>query len=344
MRWFKIGLLFGILAFVCFYFFATTLEESKTISAQKELNYPAAKLFPQFNNLQNFVKWNSYFKENKNYYYQFFTPYEGLNSSMTFYNDKREREGDLFLKYVKNNKFIRYSLFTANEVRPYTLEVNFLPQSADKTLIKYTFKTPKIPVLARPFNIITESDFNENLHRSLDNLSIVLSNKVDKEQKISQLKFDSVMVEKSDSEILLGVNVSAGNKNNDLVSNIILNHSKVRNYLLNDLHKEEDEFGAPTLITDPNELKSKTISYFYGFPLSKKVTVNDNNFVYRYLNDTKTLVIYFKGPYKERIKSFQKLMSVAKVQELRTGLLYETFLEPPSSSGECTLRLALQIL
>ncbi len=198
--------------------------------------------------------------------------------------------------------------------------------------------------MARPFHVISEANFKENLSSSLANLSTLLGNKVDKDRQIARLKFDSVMVEKEENSILLGVNVSASNKKGDLIKDIVLNHNKVKNFLMTDLQKEEDEFGTPVFITDPSDLKSKNISYYYGFPLSKKVSVNDNNFIYKYLSPKKYLIIYYKGNYQERLRSYQKLVSEAKKEKVRTGQLYETFLEKPIENRDVVLKIALEIL
>ena len=44
------------------------------------------------------------------------------------------------------------------------------------------------------------------------NLSQLLSGKVDKEILLSKIKYDTLMVEKQDSQLLLGINVSSVNK------------------------------------------------------------------------------------------------------------------------------------
>lgn len=344
MRWFKFIVFLLALAFTGFYIFASNMDETKSFSAQKDLNYSVEKLYPQFNNLQNFTKWNTFFKGHKNYHYSYFTPYEGKNSGLTYYNEKNERQGDLFIKYAAKNRSLLYYLYTSTTGNPFVFEITFKKISPQKTTITYLLRTPKIPVFIRPFHVISENDFKENLRGSLVNLSNLLSDKVDKDNQIARLKFDSVMVEKGENNILLGVNVSSSNKKDDLIKNIVLNHNKVKNFLLTDLHKEDDEFGTPVLITDPNDFKSKTISYYYGFPLSKKLTVNDNNFIYRYLTPKKYLIIYYQGNYQGRLKSLQKLMTEAKNQQLRTGQLYETFLKKPTETDEETLKMALEIL
>jgi hypothetical protein len=344
MRFLKFAVILGIFAFGVYYISASYMEDSKTYTLQKEVNYPLEKIFPQFNNLQNYKHWNSFFKDQKNLKYSFFTPYEGQNSTLSWSNEKGKNEGDISIKFSEPNKAIRYFWFRPNEKFPTVVDVKFKKISPEKTLLSYVVKTPKIPVLMRPFHVVSESFYTENITSSLVNLSNLLSNKVDKENQLARLKFDSVMVEKQSSAILLGINVSASNKKDALVKNIVLNYNKVKNFLLTDLQKEPDEFGLPVLITDPNDLKSKDVFYFIGFPISKKVNVSDNNFIYRYLSEQNQLIIYYKGDYFGRLRALQKLNSEAKKQELRTGQLHETFLENPSETGEETLKLALEIL
>jgi hypothetical protein len=59
MRGFKIfiyiGIFFGIYALSMF-----LVDESKSFIIEKEINYPIDKVFPQFNNLQNFTQWNDF--------------------------------------------------------------------------------------------------------------------------------------------------------------------------------------------------------------------------------------------------------------------------------------------
>lgn len=344
MRFLKFTIIFAVLAFGIYYISASYMQDSKTYTYQKEINYPIEKVFPQYNSLQNFKNWNSFFKDQKNLKYSFFTPYEGLNSTLSWANENGKNEGDLSIKFSEPNKAIRYFWFRPNENFPTVIEVKFKKISTDKTSISYLVKTPKVPVLYRPFHVVSEKFFTENISSSLANLSNLLSNKVDKEKRLARLKFDSVMVENQSNAILLGINVSTSNKKDALIKNIVLNYNKVKNYLQTDLQKESDEFGFPIIITDPNNLKSKDISYFIGFPLSKKVNISDNNFIYRYLSTQKQLVIYYKGDYFGRLRAIQKLNAEAKKQELRTGQLHETFLENPSETGEETLKLALEIL
>jgi ferredoxin-fold anticodon binding domain-containing protein len=60
--------------------------------------------------------------------------------------------------------------------------------------------------------LISEDYIASTIDKSMINLSQVLSGKVDKEILLSNIKYDTLMVEKQNGFLLLGVNVSSVNK------------------------------------------------------------------------------------------------------------------------------------
>lgn len=344
MRWLKIIFLVFIFLFTAYsaiiYFFA---EESKSFTIQEEINYPVDKVFQQFNNFQNFTKWNNYFANSKDIRIEYYQPYEGQGSSISFYDKKNNRNGEMFIRYQNLNKTLKYQLFEGEKSAPTSIDIKFIGVSPEKTKMIWYVKTAKQPFLKRSVNFWTEEKFAENLNSSFSNLTTLLGNKVEKYQKLSSIKYDSVMVEQQDANLLLGVNVSSANKKDGLFKNIIINHNKVYNFVTSDLGKNEDEFGYPILVTNPGNYKDKEVSYFYGIPLSKKVGISDNNFSFRTVSSTKAYIIYFKGNYINRIKSIQQLLQKIKKDTLRNGDLYQTFLESPEEGKDVNIKLSIPV-
>ena len=343
MRFFKFGILILLFLAAAYAVSMTFVDESKSFTLEKEINYPVDKVFPQFNNLQNFARWNAFFTENNNLSYQFFTPYEGKGSSMT-YRDKKDDGyfGDLFIRYDNPNRTIRYQLFEGEKNNPYLIDIKFKPNQEKTTVIWY-IHTPKQPLLKRSLNLLTEDFIADNIDKSMQNLFNILGNKVDQDKQRDNIKFDSLMVENQDSELLLGINVSTKNVKDALFKNIVMNHNKVLNYVKMDLGKRDDEYGAPVLITDADNFKDKEVSYFYGIPLSKKMGISDNNFSFRTLNASQNYVIYYQGNYAGRIKAIQQLLLKAKRDTMRTGDLQQTFLEEPVTDESAVLKLSLPV-
>ena len=197
--------------------------------------------------------------------------------------------------------------------------------------------------MGRAYNLISEDYIASTIDKSMINLSQVLGGKVDKEILLSNIKYDTLMVEKQNGFLLLGVNVSSVNKKGELIKNIELNHGKVYNFVTKDLGKKEDEFGVPVLITDARAYKNKEVSYYYGIPLSKRVGVSDNNFSFRTVGSTDSYVMYYQGKYDGRIKAINQLLDKAKKDSMRNGELQEMFIEAPNSRADVKIKLTLPV-
>ena len=318
------------------------VDESKSFVHHSEIDYPVDRVFPQFNNLQNFTTWNDFFNEKDNISYNFFSPYEGIGSAMKFSDKKNDDFGDLFIRYSNPNRTLRYQLFEGDSENPYLIDVKFIP-SGNKTKMIWNIHTPKRSYLERSLNLVAEDFFVENIDKSMKNLYLLLGNKVNKDQILASVKYDSVMVENREGGLLLGVNVSTRNTKDILFKNVIMNHNKVLNFVKSDLAKKDDEFGTPVLMTNPANLKDKEVSYFYGVPLSKRTSVSDNNFNFHTINASKMYVIYYRGNYNSRIKNIQELVKKAKKDTLRNGQLMEEFLEEPAENQDVKLKLSLPV-
>jgi hypothetical protein len=77
-------------------------------------------------------------------------------------------------------------------------------------------------------------------------------------------------------------------------------------------------------------------------PLSKRISVSDNNFSFQTLNASKVYYIYYQGNYNNRIK-YSGLLKKAKKDTLRNGQLMEEFLEEPADNQDVKLKLSLPV-
>lgn len=343
MRWLKFGILAVLLLLGIYAASMYFVQESKTFTVEKEINYPIEKVYPQFNNFQNFTRWNQYFNDSKNISINYFSPYQGQGASISFHDEKTGKNGEMFIRYENPFSTLKYQLFEEKKSNPYLINIKFKIVSPTKTRMIWFVHTPKQTWLKRSVNLWTESEFVQNLDKSMANLANILSNKVDKDQLLTTIKYDSLMVEESEGNLLLGISVSTANKGDQLFKNIVLNHNKALNFVSTDLGKREDEFGFPMLLTDANNFKDKEVSYFYGIPLSKRISVSDNNFNFRTVNGSKQYIIYFKGDYKNRIRSIQQLLQKAKQDTMRFGELQQVFIEAPAEGKDVNMKLALPV-
>ncbi len=332
-------ILVGAYALSMYYF----VDESKNFQIEKEIDYPVDKVFSQFNNLQNFTRWNNFFTSSQSIDIDYYTPYEGKGSAISYEDPRNGTEGEMFIRYENPNRTLRYQLFENRNENPTLVDVKFKAVSAERTKITWYVHTPKLSVLSRVKNFWTEDRFAENIDKSMVNLKNVLGNKVEKDNQLAAIKYDSLMVENEEEKLLLGINVSTSNKKDALYRNIVMNYNKVYNYVTMDLGKKDDEFGYPMLITDADNYKDKEVSYFLGIPLSKKMGITDNNFSFRTVNSSQNYVLYYKGTYAGRVKAIQQLIQKAKNDEMRYGDVQQTFIERPVDGQDVNVKLSLTV-
>ncbi|ATC34856.1 polyketide cyclase [Elizabethkingia anophelis] len=345
MKWVKLIITFLVLIFGIYAVSMIFVEKTKSFSVKKEINFPLEKVFPQFNNLYNFSQWNEFIQENDHLGFSYYTPYDGVGSSMHFVNKRDSAEnGDVFIRYVIPNRGIKYQLFKNTDSNPYLIDVSFKKLGAEKTEVTWYVRTPARPFLKRSLNLIYEENFVSGIDKSIAALANHLGNKVDREAKLNTIKYDTIVEENHEEAILLGLNVSASNrKKGDFFNSVVMNYNKLYSFMTKDLGKKNDEFGEPQLVMRSNNVNDKEISYFYGATVSKKFDVTDNNFNFRDVKASKTLVAYYKGNYEGRKKAIANLVAEAKKREMSVGELTEVFVEPPIENQDVILKIALQI-
>lgn len=334
-----------ILLFVGAYFLSMyyLVDESKNFKVEKQIDYSLEEVYPQFNNLQKFTRWNNFFSSSKNMHIDYYTPYEGQGSSLSYLDKKTNDNGELIIHYENPLKTLNYNLFENEKENASQIQVKFSPISPTKTKIVWEVHSPKLPVFKRVKNFWTEDVFTENIDKSMVNLKNVLGNIVGKDEQIAGIKYDTLMVEKAEGQLLFGINVSTANKKDAMYKNVAMNYNKVYNFVTADLGKTDDEFGYSVLVIDPDNYKDKEVSYFLGIPLSKRISVADNNFSFKTIPETETYVMYYKGSFEGRIRVIQQLLQKAKKEEMRVGDLRMTFIEAPYEGQDVSLKLSLQV-
>lgn len=318
------------------------VDESKSFSIEKEINYPLEKIEPQFSSFQNMSRWNAYFLENPKFKFQYFIPYSGVGSSMNFIDEKGQ-VGMAFLRYQNKGKILKYELFPPEFDAPLKIDVRFSAKGAT-TKILWVINTPEQPLLKRYQNLFSINNFESIIDQSMDNLKNILSDKIDKSSAIASIKYDSIMIEEQKEILLIGINATIPNKSKtQYYKNLVKNYNKITNFVTIDLGKKDDEFGLPMLLTPAKSYASKEASYFYGIPLSKKSDIIDNSFMYREIEPSKLYVMYYKGSYEGRIHTINKLLKKAMEDSLKVGMLQETFVQPPEENQSVLLKIAIPV-
>lgn len=326
MRWFRYLIVILCLFLIGYFWTIFSIRDNNEVFKGKtEINYPMEKIIPQFRNLQLFTQWNEYFQINKDLKIDYFLPHEGKGSSISFSENKNNIKGDLMIKEEKD-QFIRYYIFEKNNTQPHILDLRFSGKNK-KTNISWTLKNSKQEAEEPFFGYESEEGFYKFIDKSTDNLKYILAHRIDKEEQLKNIKFDTIFTENFSSELTLGV--STLSKSGLLFKNIIKDYNKVYNFMKTDLQKKEEQIDFLILINSTQNPKAKESSYFLGVPISKKENFSDNNFNYKNLPSSKSYTIFYKGLYQNRLSAVQKIKYLAKKNNETEEMLIQTFISPP---------------
>lgn len=343
MRWIKFVLAALVLVLLFYVASNNVKRESETYTVQTQVAQPLDRVYSQFSNLQNFSQWNTFFTQNSDFHFRYFSPYEGQGSSMSYKSASDEDVfGEIYVRYALPNNALRYHVYSGGSSKPVEVDVKFKPLK-NSTEVFWNIKVPAQPWWHSADTDFAPDNLESTINAGMRNLAANLANKVQKEQQRQNLKFDSLIVEESEGRLLLGVNVTTRNTKDLLFKNIVLNHNKTLNYITTDLGKKNDEYGEPVLITYADSFRDKEVSYYYGIPVSKRVGLTDNSFSFRTLNASRNYVIYYRGSYAGRVKAIQQILQQAKRDTLRTGDLQQTFIEEPAVESNVLLKLAVPV-
>lgn len=342
--WMKVSLIIISLLTIVYMLIINFMPNSQHFKVRRILPYGIDKVTGQFRNLQNFTSWNVLFGS-RDYTYTFYTPYEGAGSQVRFIGTGgNPQQGDLCIRYENPKKKIRYLLQNKLETHPYVIDVHFRAMTPYRTEVQWEITTPPISYLQRYKFFFSKNQFSSDLNQSIKQLLNVLSNKVEQNNYLANIKTDSIIVEEQKPALLIGISASTTNKKENLLSSLLLNHDRLVTYLTKDLKKKEDEYGRPIVLFKSTDLKDKEISYFYGMPINHNQKITDNNFSIKQLPARKTLTIYYKGKYTNRLKAYVELQQKAKKDSIQSGYVEETLLTPLSLDQETTLKISLPIL
>lgn len=344
MKWIKqIGVI--ILVIVGIYSVSMLyVKEYQEFTVDNYVNFSRDKVYKEFVNLRNLSTWYQFTESTEGVSFLYFTPYSGVGSSMHF-NDKKEKEqGDIFIRKAVPQQKIEYQLFEGKESLPFLVDVAFIAQGADKTMLKWHVRTPARSFLKRSVNLIFEEDFKSRLQQSIQNLEDVLIKKVDRQAELDAIRYDTILIEQQPAELLIGLSVNAENRHRgDFYTSVQKHYNSLLVFLTQDLKRKDDEYGIPRLIMRSGDRYKKEIPYFIGAKVNRKFEHKNNNFIFKETKAGIFLVQYYKGPYEARGKVVRSLIREAEQRKLTPGELREVIVQAPDDEGVTILKIMLEI-
>lgn len=343
MSWIK-KIIFGIIILLLIITFSKyyVIEKSEKVKVEKKLSFPLVKIFSQYNNLQNFVRWNEDVLDNKKLFINYYQPYQGVGSAMSYQNKKGDIQGELFIVKEEEGKAITYQFFSGNKT-PLYIDVFFTKISESETKVTYVIEKPAKTIWEKAMSYRKEEPTFFMMDKEFNRLESVLSNKIDKEKWLTNITYDSIMLENQPEQLLLGRYFSVMNKPDMITQKVNKSIAQLEQYMEVILEKKTDEYGFPTLIKSPHQIKNKQFYYYIGIPLSQSMRLEEKQYGFRSVESSLVLSIYYKGNYHQADSAVKQLINKAKKDSMKYGEIQQIFLEIPPNRGDVMMKIILPV-
>ena len=315
------------------------IEDYKTYRFESSIDEPVAKIFPQYNELQTYAKWQPYLaaKDIRKIYY---SPYAGAGAQLEYAAADGSQSGLLTITRTVPAKSIRLELLENSQSQPIVVDIAFRAQGSGCKILYKVNRPPvnKITAFLQPKGSMK---MLEDMRQETVALKNYLNKRSSRDAFLTNIRFDTIMLEKVPGVLLLGINTSSKNNPADFTEQLSRTHNKIFAFLTMDLGKEEDELGFPVLVSSDLRSKQKEKSFFYGVPVRAKMDISDNTITYLNIPASAAYSVYYQGDLNG---------IVAKVEELTNKIRKESklpappqiyYLENPSQGSRWLVKIIL---
>lgn len=314
-------------------------EEPQIITLQKNIDLPIDKVFPHFDHLQKLNNWSVFFSEKDFPSMVYYSPYEGLNASSTLFSKDKKRQIELSIKKRKAHQHIQYQIIESNNKKPILLDVHFKPVG-NGTQLNYKMTIPPTNAIFQDELFDNESDFQQKVNQSMAQLKNFVENKIQKENQLGKIQFDSIEVEKLEATNYIGISSSSKNNKNDWTKNLEKNSTKLENFITLDMGIKADDMGYTTLFYAPKSTM-KEQQYFLGISVNQLQPIKDASFSVQHKPASHALIAYYKGDWEGRVKVQQNLLQKADKENKTMHYFALVFLKKPQKDQPILVKMIL---
>lgn len=296
-------------------------------TAEKEFNLPASVLFEQFNNLNNFSKWDPWTSSDPNTKQSFFSPYRGLNAGYRWENSNSS--GEIIIESSIPHKMLQYTLDGMGLTGNSKMLIEFIPVGNSKTKVIWMLSSEDLSYFSRYYNYFTSQKFNEDLSSGLIALeeSLNVPNQNTAQQK--SLSPGEIKTEVFEGEKLIAITNETSLDEQEIETATRESFGLLHSYLVDFLKVAPEELGKPVSYFEFVDLAAKKAKFYCGYPIKGSVATQDGMEL-KSIPALETIVSVHKGSYNTLHNTINLMKEYAKANTLSTGISYwEEFQNDP---------------
>lgn len=245
------------------------LPENIEIQVSKKFNNPISEVFLEFNDLENYGTWGALISEDSiNTRVNYFSPYKGKGSSLTWTNKKDTHIGKGEYKILKSkiNQYIQSQIIFV-ETRVICTEDIFFKSESGATQVSIHLKTGDFSYFNRIFAYLYSGKLKERLEKSLDRLG----RKLDKDDINKELTVGETKYIDFDGIQLLAIKNETTTNMDDIYKSMYKSLNEISEYLTDSLRYIPTDIKNPIAYYTKFDTINKTATFYSGYPVKLDV-------------------------------------------------------------------------
>lgn len=314
-----------IIALVVIPFFLPNKIEAVT---EKEIEMPIGVVFEEFNNLNQFSKWETLTESDSLDKKEFYAPYRGQGAGYKWSKDTIVK-GEFTIIKSTPEKLVEYEVEGFKLGDKSLMKAELTALSDNKTKVIWSIHSEEIGYFSRYFSYFTTSKLTEKLANGLNKLSESIKGQILTQEEAGDMKPNQIRVEKFEGQKLITVLNQTSLDQDEIKTASEESFGLLYSYLTDHLKVKQSDISNPISYYEYYDEGSKKAKFHCGYGIKESVKLGEGMQLYS-IPAYETLVYLHKGSYSTLSTAIQKMKDYAKINQLILSNSYwEEYLNDP---------------
>ena len=297
--------------------------------AEKEFDVPAGIIFEDFNNLNEFSKWEPWTSNDSLAEKEFYSPYRGKGAGYKWTSSNNS--GEITILKSEANQWIEYKMVGYNLGEKSKMKVEFSPVTKSKTLVKWSISSEKLDYFSRYYTYFTSEKLNDKLEEGLMTLENSLKTASLTPEQAQSLQPEVITKESFEGLKLLVVQNTASLDEDEINTATEESFGLIYSYLVDFIKVSPNELNNPITYFEFIDTARKETKFYCGYPLTESINPGEGMQLFS-IPASEALVCIHKGDYSTLSSTLSKMKEYAKLNKLKLGNPYwEEYLNDPET-------------
>jgi len=288
------------------------LPKSIDVSIEKEFNISSKILFENFNNLNEFSKWEPWSAEFPDAAKEFFAPYQGKNAGYNWFSESKY--GKIIISHSTPSQHIEFVVKGNDLGEESRMTVDFQEENKGKTKVKWSVFSDEMSYFSRYYIYFTKEKLITKLNEGFERLEMSFEPKVITPE--SSRPSAKIIKEHFDGLKLVAVLNSTSLDNEEIKTATEESFGFIYSYLVDYLKLPSASVSNPVNYVESVNLALKRTKFYSGYPLSESIQLDEKMQLIS-IPASDVLVSIHEGKQEDISQTLNKMKDYAKENNLK---------------------------